>query len=191
MPFSAALARVCALSCLVFLAPIPGAAEQKGIGKLFRASTKAPTVVEQGPVAKACGVRGKSLGKVVEKGPGKWKLYDTAPGSTGVRDFYLSGFGDGCPRKLRGAVAMFGSVELYEMVHYGPVGLKPTGAATDLAYARMRASTCGSAKKACKRSGVKKMSRKAVFVDVYQSAGNSRRLELLMSGGRLKAVSEK
>ena len=81
--------------------------KKSALGKMFRASSKASTTIEQGPVAKACGVKGKALGKAVESGPGKWKLYDTAPGSVAARDFYLTGFKDGCPRRITGAVAMF------------------------------------------------------------------------------------
>ena len=133
MPISHAAARVCAVIC-VTLGAFSASAEQRGQP---RASTKAPTSIEQGPLAQACGVRGKALGSPVEKGPGKWKLYDTRPGSTAPRDFYLTGFSDGCPRRITAAVAMFGSVALYEAVHYGPVGLKPKGDATDAAYAQL------------------------------------------------------
>ena len=197
MTFSHVLARGLVAVSLIFALPASlSAEERKGfLGKL-RASSKAPAeatidTAEKGPVAKACGLRGKSLGKVVEKGPGKWKLHDTAPGSTAVRDFYVTGFSDGCARKLRGAVAMFGSVELYELVHYGPVGVKPTGSETDRAYAAMRARTCGSPQKACKPGAVRKLTRQAVFVDVYASATGSRRTQLLMSRGKLAAVSQR
>lgn len=192
MRFSHVLTRVLAVVCLFSLLPAGLAAQEKtGVAKLFRASTKAPAGIETGPVAKACGTRGKALGKVVEKGPGNWKLHDTVPGSTAVRDFYLTGFSDGCPRKVTGAVAMFGSVELYELVHYGPVGMEPKGTETDRAYARMRAKACGSASKACKARGVKKLSKQAIFVDVYASHAGSTRYELLMTRGKLAAVSKK
>lgn len=201
MHVSHALARVFAVLCLVGLVSTPAAAEgKKGLGALFRASTKAPTTItpepESGPqsaglVAKSCGMRGKALGKVVEKGPGGWKLYDTAPGATSVRDFYLTGFSDGCPRRISGAVAMFGSVELYELVHYGPVGMTPGTAETDRTYARLRSRVCGSSKSACSEREVKKLSKQAVFVDVYKSAANKSRLQLLMNRGKVAAVSQK
>ncbi len=191
MPISHATARVLAVLCCVALALPAAAQDKKGLGNLFRASTKAPTTIDQGPVAKACGVKGKALGKKVEKGPGKWALYDTAPGSSAKRDFYLTGFRDGCPRKITGEIAVFGSVELYELVNYGPVGMKPKGTETDQKYARLRAKVCGSSKSACKERQVKKLAKSAVFVNVYPSAATSSRLELLMTGGRLAALSKK
>ncbi|SDJ98801.1 hypothetical protein [Aliiruegeria lutimaris] len=197
MPISHVLARGLVVLILVFALPASLSAEgKKGIGGLFRASSKSPTATsevntESGPVAKACGLRGKALGKVVEKGPGGWKLYDTAPGSTAVRDFHVTGFSDGCARKVSGAVAMFGSVELYELVHYGPVGMKPKGTDTDKAYAEMRARACGSAKMACKPGALRKLTKQAVFVDVYASASSPRRTQLLMSRGKLAALSQK
>lgn len=190
MRVSSVILRSICLAMIVGLAPSLSVAEQKkGLGGIFRASTKAPATVEQGPVGKACGVRGKALGKVVEKGPGKWKLYDTAPGSTKTRAFYLTGFADGCPRRFNGAVAMFGSVDLYELVHYGPVGVKPSGSATDQAYARLRARSCGSG--ACSERSVKRLQRSVAFVNVYPTASNPKRLELLLNKGKLAAVSTK
>ncbi len=209
MPLTLVVSRVLAAICLLGLLSTAATAEQrKGVLGFLRASSKAQAPeggeldarsgamtaapvsrAVPGPMAKACGVRGKSLGKVVEKGPGKWKLHDTAPGSTRPRDFYLTGFSDGCPRKLSGAVAMFGSVELYELVHYGPVGVKPSGGEVDRAYAKMRAKVCGRSGATCKERGVRKLAKQAVFVDVYASAEGSSRVQLLMNGGKLAAVS--
>ena len=132
-------------------------------------------------MSRACGIRGKALGKQVEKGPGKWKLYDTRPGSIAPRDFYLTGFGDGCPRRITAAVAMFGSIELYELVHYGPVGVKPKGDDTDVAYARLRAKACGSGKSACSDREIRKLERSTAFLSVYPSKSSASRLELLMT----------
>lgn len=185
-----AATRLLATSVVGFALMAAGATFAEGTGaSLSRASTKTSATGEIGPVAKACGVRGKALGKVVEKGPGRWNLHDTAPGSTAPRVFYLTGFKDGCPRRLTGAVAMFGSVDLYELVHYGPVGLSPPASATDTAYARLRAKTCGQG--ACSARGIKRLARSAVFVSVYPSPGSAKRLELLMSGGRLAAAALK
>lgn len=191
MLISHAAARVCAVLCLALAASSATAEEKSVLGGLFRASTKAPASIEQGPLAEACGVRGKALGSQVEKGPGRWKLFDTRPGSTAPRDFYLTGFSDGCPRRITAAVAMFGSVELYETVHYGPVGLKPRGDATDAAYARLRAKTCGSAKLACSDREIRRLQKTAAFLSVYPSKSSPSRLELLMTRGRLAAVSQK
>ncbi|MDV7142322.1 hypothetical protein R3X27_06475 [Tropicimonas sp. TH_r6] len=206
MPLSLVFSRGLAAICLFAL--LSGAAtaeERKGVLGFLRASSKTPAAIEldarsgamatarasSGPMAKACDVRGKALGKVVEKGPGKWKLHDTAPGSTTRRAFYLTGFSDGCPRRLDGAVAMFGSVELYELVHYGPVGIKPTQAEVDRTYAKLRSKVCGSSGRACKERGVRKLSKQAVFVDVYASAEGSSRVQLLMNRGKLAAMSQK
>ena len=158
-------------------------------GTTTRASSKA--VAANGPVVKACDLRGNALGKVVEKGPGKWKLYDTAPGSMAPRDFYLTGFTDRCPRRITGTVAMFGSVELYELLHYGPVGMKPSAASTDRAYQVARSRACGAPAKPCTKRGLKKLEKSVVFLDVYPSSGSPARVQLLMSRGRLSAVAQK
>lgn len=191
MLISHAAARVCAALCVILSASV-GLAEPKGpFGGLLRASSKAPTTIEQGLLSQACGVRGKALGSQVEKGPGKWKLYDTRPGTTAPRDFYLTGFSDGCPRRITGAVAMFGSVELYELVHYGPVGLKPRGDATDVAYAQLRAQTCGSGASACSDREIRRLEKAATFLSVYPTKGSPARLEILMTRGKLAAVAQK
>ncbi|WP_068117495.1 hypothetical protein [Tropicimonas marinistellae] len=191
MLISHAAARVCAVLCLIAISLPASAEEKQGLGRLLRASTKAPTAIEEGLVARACGTRGKALGKKVESGPGRFNLYDTAPGSTAARDFYVTGFKDGCPRRITGAVAMFGSVELYELVHYGPVGVKPDSDTTDKAYAKLRAKVCGGETRPCSDRGIRRLEKSAAFLNVYKSKQGSARLELLMTRGNLTAVAQK
>ena len=89
------------------------------------ASSKSPqATLPFGAVEESCGARGSALGKLIEKN-GKWKLYDTRPGAVGPRNFFVTGFKDGCARKVTGAVALFGDLGLYELVNYGGGGGAP------------------------------------------------------------------
>ncbi len=190
MSVSAVVVRTFAVVALAILLPVHAFADDTKMLNPSRASSKARQIIETGPIAKACGVRGKALGTAVEKGPGRWRLYDTAPGSIAQRAFYLTGFKDGCPRRLIGAVAMFGSVDLYELVHYSAVGIPPPRNGTDLAYARLRAQACG-ASRPCRSGGKRKLNRAVIFVNLYPEAVSPRRVEVLISGGKVAAISAK
>jgi len=142
----------------------------------------------------ACDVKKTDLGKKIdsrpESGRASYTLYDTKPGSTSVRDFYVTGFSDGCPRKISAALAVFGSVELYEMVHYSGL-VDPAGADTDLAYGELRRKACGASNKPCTGNGLKTISRQTAFLQAYPRKGSSAHVELLMHRGDLAAISLK
>lgn len=155
----------------------------------LRAARAAPKVgpgvlLPFGAIGKACDVQARDMGGLIEKN-GKWKLYDARPGSTAVRNFFVTGFKDGCPRQVTGAVALFGDLQLYELVHFGGGGGQH-GTATDAAYAQLRSRDCRGAG-ACSEKGVKKLARSTAFLSVYPAPGASRSMELLMHKRELVA----
>lgn len=147
-----------------------------------------------GQVAVVCDISKSALGKKVdarpEKGRAAYTLYDSNPGSSDQRAFYVTGFDDGCARKITAALAMFGSVELYEMMHFSGLVDVP-GAATDATYGKVRRAACGSAKKPCTGNGLKTISRQTAFLQAYPRKGSSGHLEMLMHKGELAATAQK
>lgn len=152
-------------------------------------------VMPVGKVGRLCGVNERDLGKAVESYPersARYRLYDTVPGSAVARTMFVSGFADGCLRQFTGALAMFGSVELYEELRYGPVGKTLPKGETDAAYEGVKAKVCGvAAGKPCGR-GLAKLERETVFVNVYQTLGdNSSWGTLLLHDGTVVAADLK
>lgn len=133
-------------------------------------------VMPVGKVGRLCGMNERDLGKAVESYPersARYRLYDTVPGSAVARTMFVSGFADGCLRQFTGALAMFGSAELYEELRYGPVGKTLPKGETDAAYEGVKAKVCGVATgKPCGR-GLAKLERETVFVNVYQTLGDN------------------
>jgi hypothetical protein len=152
-------------------------------------------VMPVGKVGRLCGVSERDLGKAVESYPersARYRLYDTVPDSAVARTMFVSGFADGCLRQFTGALAMFGSAELYEALRYGPVGKTLPKGETDAAYEGVKAKVCGvAAGKPCGR-GLAKLERETVFVNVYQTLGdNSSWGTLLLHDGAVVAADLK
>ncbi|MCO6381174.1 hypothetical protein [Oceanicola sp. 502str15] len=155
-------------------------------GPTGHASSKSPqATLPFGEVEESCAAKGKALGQLIEKN-GKWKLYDTRPGAVGPRNFFVTGFKDGCARKVTGAVALFGDLGLYELMHYGGGGGELRGT-TDAAYASLR----GCGKGPCSESKLKRLSRSTAFVSVYPTPGSRQSLEMLMHNRKLVAAAIK
>ncbi|WP_136442896.1 hypothetical protein [Pacificoceanicola onchidii] len=166
--------------------PQPGAPDYAKVGP----GVKLP----HGEVARLCGVSPRSLGKKAESFPnrGGYTLFDSEPGSTGVRNFYLSGFDDGCLRQFSAALVMFGSVESYEQIHYGAPGMTLPRGATDQAYERLKGRVCGvPSNKPC---GAKRgrLSANTAFVSIYERFESTGRWStLLVHDGAVLAVDTK
>ena len=147
-----------------------------------------------GDVEVVCGVRPAQLGRKVdsrpEKGRATWTLYDTKPGSTAPRAFHVTGFADGCARRVTAALAMFGSVEAYELVHFSGL-VSPDGSATDRTYASLRRGVCGSGNRPCTGAGLRKLSQNTAFLAAYPRKGSPTHLELLMHDGAIAATAQK
>ncbi|MFW2545049.1 hypothetical protein ACN2XU_20655 [Primorskyibacter sp. 2E107] len=147
-----------------------------------------------GTVARLCGVEGRSLGKKAESFPlrGTYTLFDSKPGSTEARNFYLSGFDDGCLRQFTAALVMFGSVESYEQIHYGAPGVTLPRSETDVAYEGLKGRLCGVARDAPCGSKISRLSGNTAFVSIYERfENNARWTTLLVHDGDLLAVDTK
>ncbi|MCR8722902.1 hypothetical protein [Frigidibacter sp. ROC022] len=147
-----------------------------------------------GEVATACGVRGRALGQVVARYPARgaaqWKLHDTDPEATGPRNHYVTGFKDGCPRRVTGALGLFGTAALHETWRYRKDNRAPWSE-TDTRYEALKAQICGTTRGTpCPASRLAAMQRKTAFVTFYPRYGaEAGWFVMLMSEGRLIAAS--
>lgn len=148
-----------------------------------------------GEVARLCDVPARQLGKRAggypERGA-QYILYDSAPGETGPRSFYLTGFKDGCARQFTAALVLFGSPESYEQIHYGPAGKSQPKAETDAAYEQVKSRVCRAGKGKPCGSAMSSLSRNTVFVSVYERFdSNPRWKNILLHDGEVVAVDMK
>lgn len=147
-----------------------------------------------GEIVPVCGVKGRELGQRVDRLPAKgretWALYDTQPGSSAPRAFHVTGFKDGCARRVTAALAMFGSVELYEMVRMSGLAETPE-ADTDRVYAELRRGPCGAARTPCTGSGLNALSKRTGFLTVFPRKASADYLEVLLHKGELAAIAQK
>ncbi len=144
-----------------------------------------------GKVARACKLRKSAMGKKVAQYPEKRPrhiLYDTSPGKSGLRTFYLTGLGGDCALQFTASMAIFGSVEMHEQLRYGlPSSVQPYSS-TDKAYEKLKSRVCAvPRKKPCARK-IGRLERDTVFLSVYENFGaNQRWSDLLLHKGRLVA----
>ncbi|WP_121633375.1 hypothetical protein [Tropicibacter alexandrii] len=148
-----------------------------------------------GEVARLCDVPARQLGKRAggypERGA-QYMLYDSAPGETGPRSYYLTGFKDGCARQFTAALVLFGSPESYEQIHYGPAGKAQPKAQTDAAYELVKSRVCRVGKGKPCGSAMSRLSRDTVFVSVYERFdSNPRWKNILLHDGAVVAVDMK
>ncbi|MCT4557478.1 MAG: hypothetical protein N4A61_05395 [Pelagimonas sp.] len=147
-----------------------------------------------GQMARVCDASRAKMGKKVEGYPrrgSKVSLLDSNPESTGARNFYLTGFDDGCARQFTGALVMLGSPEDYEAIAFGASGKTLPKGETDKAYRKLRSKICRvSEKKPCKQ--MSKLNRSTVFVTVYERFGsNPRWKNILLHDGEVLAMDVK
>lgn len=147
-----------------------------------------------GQIGSACGIRGKALGKEVDRFPARgkgYKLFDTAPSTTGPRTHYITGFKDGCPRKFTASLALLGSPVLHQQLlsAEGKQGQHSTGA--DTAFQKIRAQICRTGRgKACPEKHESKMESSMAFVTTYERFGGAARwTEILLHNGKVEANS--
>ncbi|PIE12888.1 MAG: hypothetical protein CSA70_07995 [Rhodobacterales bacterium] len=156
------------------------------------ASVDPGTVLPFGQIARACGTPKRDLGKEVARYPdkgGRYRLHDSQPGHTGQHTFYVTGFKDGCPRQVTGALVMFGRASIHETLRYGlPSAAKPYSK-TDLAYEKIKRRVCKSGnRKPCGKS-ISKLEKGTVFLTVYDRfTGAQGWKNILLSDGKVIAV---
>ena len=152
-------------------------------------------VLPFGDVGRVCAAKSQPLGKKVETSEGRgqvYSLYDSAPGSTAPRTFYVTGFDDKCPRQFTAALALFGAPELHEQLRYGRPAVTYPYSATDKAYENIKAQICGVGPRKPCGAKIEKLSRDTVFISTYEKfTDNGRWADLLVHDGAVVAAALK
>ncbi len=108
-------------SLLTFLALLSGCGTLPG-GSSFTGDSSADVrdmafgaAQHFGEVARVCDAKGRDLGQQVNETAAKgYRLYDSKPGTSGARSYYITGFADGCPRQLTAANVLLADASHYE-----------------------------------------------------------------------------
>ncbi|EPX76372.1 hypothetical protein [Salipiger mucosus] len=143
-----------------------------------------------GEMARLCGVPAERLGARIARYPERgrgYALHDSAPGTSGPRSLFLTGFDDGCARQVTGALAIFGTPEMHEQLRYGLPSDTIPYSASDAAYERVKQQVCGTGRgKPCGRR-LNRLSRDTVFVTVYERYGGDTYRNMLLHDGDVLA----
>ncbi|MCF2906520.1 hypothetical protein L0666_16120 [Octadecabacter sp. CECT 8868] len=195
----------------VSVAPEPELEQpRRGLGGLFRRSpdraaprtgpdasdVDAGTVLPFGQIARVCGIPPRELGGQVDAAAG-YRIYDTSPGSTGLRPFYITGFKDDCVRTFTGAVVVTGDVETHEFVRYRPSNERIAYTTTDNAYEALKASECRVGRGQPCGERRTRLDRNTQFITVYNffggtfSAVPTQWAQILVHDGEVLAMSIK
>ncbi|MEM9438320.1 MAG: hypothetical protein AAGA15_14885 [Pseudomonadota bacterium] len=145
-----------------------------------------------GDIVPACGTERGALGKEVARYPergGGYRIYDTNPTTISLREHYITGFKDGCPRKFLAALAIFGGPQIYEATRENDEDHDTNLTNTDLEYRTIRARVCGAPPgQTCPARRFARLERDAVFVSVYERFGtNPTWADLLIYDGEVVA----
>ena len=119
-----------------------------------------------GEIARVCALPKAEMGRQVETA-GKYRLYDSAVGSTEQRPFFITGFDDGCPRQVTGALALFASAQSHEMMRYGAPWRGKPYSETDKAYEAAKKDICGVGKGKPCGAKMGQLEKTTAFITVY------------------------
>lgn len=147
-----------------------------------------------GQIGLACGVRGKALGKEVDRFPERgrgYRLYDTKPSTTEPRTHYITGFKDGCPRQLTASLVLLDSPVLHEQLLSVKSSQTQHSTAADKVFQRIRSQVCHIGRgKVCPEKRIAEMEKSMAFVTTYERfGGNARWNEILLHNGKVAANS--
>lgn len=145
-----------------------------------------------GQIGLACGVRGRALGKEVDRFPehGRgYRLFDTKPATTGPRTHYITGFKDGCARQFTASLALLDSPVLHEQLLEVGSSQSQHSTNADRAFQKIRSKVCRIGKgKACPEKRVDEMEKTMAFVTTYERfGGNASWNEILLHNGVVAA----
>lgn len=165
-----------------------------------RRSSQPDSVIEQGTVLPfgeigvVCGLRGRALGKEVDRFPAKgkgYRLYDSNPSSTLPRTHYLTGFKDGCARQFTASLVLIGSPVLHEQMRYDPSNKDIPVTEADKAYERIKRRICKVSKgEPCPEKHVAALEKGMAFVTLYERFGsNASWEEVLLHNGQIAGTS--
>lgn len=151
------------------------------------------TVMAFGNIGRVCELKVEDLGEKVASYPEeaeKYTLYDPDPESTRMRSLYLTGFEDGCVRQISGAMAMFGDVEMHEVLRFGTAGSIGPETEVAKAYNKVKRQVCKvRASKPC-GDRMSELQKDTVFLSVYETFGAGGRWNnVLLHGGYVEAAS--
>ncbi len=152
------------------------------------------TVLPFGEIGVVCGLRGRALGKEVDRFPAKgkgYRLYDSNPSSTLPRTHYLTGFKDGCARQFTASLVLIGSPVLHEQMRYDPSNKDIPVTEADKAYERIKRRICKVSKgEPCPEKHVAALEKGMAFVTLYERFGsNASWEEVLLHNGQIAGTS--
>ncbi len=153
-----------------------------------------PVEVERltfGDLGIACGpvAMGRAVDQFPPEGRARWRIHDTAPGTTEPRAQFVTGFDDGCARQVEAALVVFGAPRVHEALRYG-AGARASWSETDTAYERVKARICGVGQGTpCPEGRAAAMEERAAFVTFYDRFEGGEGRTLLLSDGRIVAQS--
>ena len=158
------------------------------------AATVAPgQVLPFGEVGLACGLRKSQMGREVDtfprEGRASWRLFDSAPGSTGPRSQFITGFSDGCPRQFTASLTTFGAPDVHETLRYSAPMKRVPYSPADTRYEALKTRLCGVGRGTpCPAGKRGRIEDSVVFVSVYHRFGDSKGwMELLLHNGKIEA----
>lgn len=184
----------------------PDAGTQARLGSVNRRSAIDPdapdarlvapgTVLPYGEVARVCDIPKRDMGTEVASYPERrpqYRVYDSAPGSTAPRGFYVTGFPDGCARQFTAAMAMFASPGMHEQLRYGAPAESLPYSDTDQAYETIKRRVCGVGRNTPCGNRMGQLERDTAFVTVYERFGsNARWATILLHDGQVVARDTK
>ncbi|MHA6326906.1 hypothetical protein [Roseivivax sp. CAU 1753] len=141
-----------------------------------------------GTLARLCGVDVARLAAPVQEHQ-RYRLYDSAAGATGPRNWYITGFDDGCARQFTAALALFGSVETHESLRYGAAGKDLPMTATDAAYKDVKSRVCRVGRNDPCGRRLDRLDRTSVFITIYERfGGNGRWMNAFLHDGDVAAT---
>lgn len=151
------------------------------------------TTLAFGEIARVCDAKGKALGKkVASLGRRGFTLHDSNPGIRDKRTFYITGFGDNCPRQFTAANALFGAPSFYETIRFSPAGKHLPYAATDTAYDKVKSKVCRAGKNKPCGNKINTLDSELAFVSAYEFGEiNNKWKEFLIYDGTVLAAALK
>ena len=142
-----------------------------------------------GEIARTCGMATGTMGQAVIEQAG-FTIYDSAPGTTAQRAYYITGFDDGCARQFTGALVLAGDVGTHEVVRYETMPQSAGFSATDTSYEQIKGAFCGvPAGRSC-GGRIDALATNTVFVTAYERFQSSPRwAEFLLHDGQVAAAA--
>ena len=150
------------------------------------------TLLPFGTVGRVCEARNRPKGVRIERSDAGYDIYDTAPGTTHARTYYITGFSDGCPRQFTAALAMIGAPSMHEQLRYGRPSDEYPYSETDKAYEKVKSAVCRVGRGKPCGNRIRTLERNTVFISTYERfTDNGRWADILVHDGAILAASLK